>query len=163
EEFRKASAAHVDEAGRLRAAVSEQSALVSELEESLAAAEAKVTSAEAELDRLRRAAGEAEEADRSRRSRLAELEGKLLRLERGVGAELAQAQAGRALAESAAKLELGGGADAARLERLAATLPRLGPVEETLRRQVEALVDLERTIAATGVQAQKNAKEEAGA
>lgn len=253
EEFRKASAAHVDEAGRLRAAVSEQTALVAELEESVAAAEAKAAAADKDVESLRRSAGEAEDADRARRTRLAELEGKLLRAERdaegreagsaaaaeadqklreaearlaearaeaeelprlraqlekaeeqlwdakeqivaarervgvlegeapglraerdeaergrqaaadrlrALDEELAQAQAGRALAESAANRQLAGGAEIERLQRLGATLPRLADVEDSLRQQVGALVELERTIAAAGVQAQKSAKEE---
>ncbi|HEY4392772.1 MAG TPA: hypothetical protein VGP64_01865 [Polyangia bacterium] len=81
EDFHRASTAHVDELTELKASVSEQSALVAELEDTLAAAESRATAAGAEATTLRRTAKDLEEADRSRRARLAELEGKLLRLE----------------------------------------------------------------------------------
>ena len=61
--------------------MSEQAALVAELEDALTAAEGRASSAVAEASGLRRTAEDLAEADRSRRSRLAELEGKLLRLE----------------------------------------------------------------------------------
>jgi chromosome segregation ATPase len=82
EEYRRAATAHVDEVSRLRDALGEQSAAVSELEESLAEAEKRLQAAEQEAARLRRLAAESEDADRQRRSRLAELEGTLLRLQR---------------------------------------------------------------------------------
>jgi len=81
EDFHRASSAHVGEITELRAAVSEQMALVSELEDSVVAAEKRAASAGTDAATLRRTAKDLEEADRSRRSRLAELEGKLLRLE----------------------------------------------------------------------------------
>jgi DNA repair exonuclease SbcCD ATPase subunit len=81
EEFHRAGATHIDEVTRLQGSVNEQSALVTELEESLRAAEARATAAATDAATLRKNARELEEADRSRRSRLAELEGKLLRLE----------------------------------------------------------------------------------
>ncbi len=81
EDFHKASTAHVDELTELKASVSEQAALVVELEDSVAAAESRAAAAGAEATTLRRTAKDLEEADRSRRARLAELEGKLLRLE----------------------------------------------------------------------------------
>ncbi len=81
EEFHRASTAHVDELTELKASVSEQTALVAELEDTLAAAEARAASASAETTTLRKTAKDLEEADRTRRARLAELEGKLLRLE----------------------------------------------------------------------------------
>jgi hypothetical protein len=81
EDFHRASSAHVGEITELRAAVSEQAALVAELEDALAAAETRASGAESDAAALRRTSKELEEADRSRRSRLAELEGKLLRLE----------------------------------------------------------------------------------
>jgi hypothetical protein len=81
EDFHRAGAAHVDELTELKASVSEQSALVAELEDTLAAAESRAAAAGAEATTLRRTAKDLEEADRSRRARLAELEGKLLRLE----------------------------------------------------------------------------------
>lgn len=82
EEYRRAAGAHLEEVARLRDALGEQSAAVSELEESLAQAEKKLAAAEQESARLRRLAAETEDADRQRRSRLAELEGTLLRLQR---------------------------------------------------------------------------------
>ena len=81
EGFHRAAATHVDEVTRLQNSVAEQSTLVSELEESLRAADARAAAAAADAATLRKNARELEEADRSRRSRLAELEGKLLRLE----------------------------------------------------------------------------------
>jgi chromosome segregation ATPase len=81
EEFHRASSAHVDQITRLQASVAEQSALVAELEEALAVAEKRAAVAIADAATLRRGAKDLEEADRTRRSRLAELEGKLLRLE----------------------------------------------------------------------------------
>jgi chromosome segregation protein len=83
EEFQRAAAAHLDEVGRLRDALNEQSSLVAELEEDLATAEKRLADALDESARLRQALTEAEEADRQRRSRLAELEGVMLRLEHG--------------------------------------------------------------------------------
>jgi septal ring factor EnvC (AmiA/AmiB activator) len=82
EEYRRAATAHLDEVARLRDALGEQSAAVVELEESLAQAEKKLQAAEQDNERLRRLAAETEDADRQRRSRLAELEGTLLRLQR---------------------------------------------------------------------------------
>jgi chromosome segregation ATPase len=81
EEFHRASTAHVDELTELKASVSEQTALVSELEDTLAAAETRAATSSAEATTLRKTAKDLEEADRTRRARLAELEGKLLRLE----------------------------------------------------------------------------------
>jgi predicted nucleic acid-binding Zn-ribbon protein len=81
EEFHKAAGAHVDHLTQVRTSVTEQAALVSELEDELAAAEARATAATAEAAALRKNAKSLEDADRARRSRLAELEGKLLRLE----------------------------------------------------------------------------------
>ena len=83
EEFQRAAAAHLDEVGRLRDALNEQSSLVAELEEDLATAEKRLADALDESARLRQSLTELEEADRQRRSRLAELEGVMLRLEHG--------------------------------------------------------------------------------
>jgi predicted nucleic acid-binding Zn-ribbon protein len=80
-EFHRAASAHVAELTELKASVAEQSALVTELEDAVQAAEARAQSASAEASTLRKTAKDLEEADRARRSRLAELEGKLLRLE----------------------------------------------------------------------------------
>jgi hypothetical protein len=81
EEFHRASSAHVGEITELRASVSEQMALVAELEDAVAAAEKRAALAGSDAATLRKTAKDLEEADRSRRTRLAELEGKLLRLE----------------------------------------------------------------------------------
>ena len=83
DEFQRAAAAHLDEMGRLRDALNEQSSLVAELEEDLATAEKRLADALDESARLRRSLAEVEEADRLRRSRLAELEGVMLRLQHG--------------------------------------------------------------------------------
>ena len=82
EEFHRAGAAHVTEVNRLQAAVEEHAALVSELEDALRLSEARAAAADKEAIALRRNAKELEEADRARRGRLSELEGKLLRIER---------------------------------------------------------------------------------
>lgn len=81
EEFHRAASAHVTELTELKASLAEQTALVAELEDALAVAEARATSAGGETANLRQTAKALEESDRSRRARLAELEGKLLRLE----------------------------------------------------------------------------------
>jgi chromosome segregation ATPase len=81
EDFHRAAGAHVGELVALRASVAEQSALVAELEEALRVAEGTAATATVEAATLRRNAKGLEEADRARRTRLAELEGKLLRLE----------------------------------------------------------------------------------
>jgi hypothetical protein len=81
EDFHRASSAHVAEITELRASVSEQMALIAELEDAVAAAEKRASIAGTDTAALRKTAKDLEEADRSRRSRLAELEGKLLRLE----------------------------------------------------------------------------------
>ncbi|HEY7375613.1 MAG TPA: hypothetical protein VIF57_25880 [Polyangia bacterium] len=81
DEFHRAAAAHVGEITELRSSVAEQSALVAELEDAVASAEARATASAADASTLRKTAKDLEEADRSRRSRLAELEGKLLRFE----------------------------------------------------------------------------------
>ena len=82
EEFHRAGAAHVTEVNRLQAAVEEHAALVSELEDALRLSDARAAAADKEAIALRRNAKELEEADRARRGRLSELEGKLLRIER---------------------------------------------------------------------------------
>jgi SAM-dependent methyltransferase len=81
QDFQRAAGAHVDEVTSLRASVAEQTALVAELEEALRVAEATAETATVEAATLRKNAKGLEEADRARRTRLAELEGKLLRLE----------------------------------------------------------------------------------
>src|SRR5450432_777204 len=81
EEFHKAAGTHVAEITELRASVAEQSALVAELEDAVRVAEAAAEAATADAATLRKSSKGLEEADRTRRTRLAELEGKLLRLE----------------------------------------------------------------------------------
>ncbi|HEY4187380.1 MAG TPA: methyltransferase domain-containing protein [Polyangia bacterium] len=82
EEFHRAAATHVTEVSRLQASVQEHAALVAELEDSLRLSDARGAVADKEATTLRRNAKELEEADRMRRGRLSELEGKLLRIER---------------------------------------------------------------------------------
>ena len=81
EDFRRAAAVHLEEMNRLRDAANEQASLVTELEESLAESEKQLASHTAEVARLQKALSEIEDADRIRRSRLAELEGLMLRAE----------------------------------------------------------------------------------
>jgi chromosome segregation ATPase/SAM-dependent methyltransferase len=87
EEFRRGAAAHVDEVNRLRDAANEQASLVTELEDELRATERYLGAANAEVVQLRAALAEVEEADRGRRSRLAELEGLMLRAEHTAAVE----------------------------------------------------------------------------
>ena len=82
EQYRQAAAVHLAEVNRLREALAEQSTLVSELEDSLSSSEERLSAAVADAAGLRRHLAEVEEADRGRRSRLAEVEGTLLRLQR---------------------------------------------------------------------------------
>jgi SAM-dependent methyltransferase len=82
EQYRQAAAAHLDEVGRLREALAEQSTLVAELEDGLSVSGRRLQTALEETERVRKHAAEVEEADRARRSRLAEVEGTLLRLQR---------------------------------------------------------------------------------
>ncbi len=81
DQFHKAASVHVDEITELKASVAEQAALVAELEDAVQAAETRAKASDADATTLRKTAKTLEEADRSRRSRLAELEGKLLRFE----------------------------------------------------------------------------------
>jgi chromosome segregation ATPase len=81
DEFNKAAAAHIGEITELKSSVAEQAALVVELEDAVQAAEARAAASDADASSLRKTAKDLEEADRVRRSRLAELEGKLLRFE----------------------------------------------------------------------------------
>ncbi|HVU50710.1 MAG TPA: methyltransferase domain-containing protein, partial [Polyangia bacterium] len=111
EDFHRAAGAHVDEATALRAQVAEQAALVAELEESVRVADAAAAAAAAEAATLRKNSKGFEEADRARRTRLAELEGKLIRLEH----EKKQAAAAASPAV---------GADTAALERRIGDLTR---------------------------------------
>ena len=106
EEFHRAAAAHMSEVSRLEASVQEHAALVSELEDGLRLAEARAAAADKEATTLRRNAKELEEADRARRGRLSELEGKLLRIERerATAAERGAGGDDAALADATAKL-----------------------------------------------------------
>ena len=107
EEFHRAAAAHVSEVSRLQASVQEHAALVAELEDGLRLAEARAAAADKEATTLRRNAKELEEADRARRGRLSELEGKLLRIERERATAVARGadDDGGALAAATAKLQ----------------------------------------------------------
>jgi chromosome segregation ATPase len=82
EDFRRAAAAHLEEVSRLRDAANEQASLVTELEEALAASEKQLAGCSAQVKQLEKSLAEMEAADLSRRSRLAELEGRMLRAER---------------------------------------------------------------------------------
>jgi SAM-dependent methyltransferase len=82
EDFRRAAAAHLEEVSRLRDASNEQASLVTELEEALSASEKQLVGCSAQVKQLEKALAEMEAADLSRRSRLAELEGRMLRAER---------------------------------------------------------------------------------
>jgi chromosome segregation ATPase len=81
EEFRRAAAAHVDEVNRLRDAGNEQASLVTELEDELRGCEKRLADKVAEAAQLQKMLTEVEDAERLRRSRLAELEGFMLRAE----------------------------------------------------------------------------------
>jgi len=107
EEFHRAAAAHMSEVNRLEASVQEHAALVAELEDGLRLAEARAAAADKEATTLRRNAKELEEADRARRGRLSELEGKLLRIERERAMSAARGGEGdsAALAEAVTKLQ----------------------------------------------------------
>jgi chromosome segregation ATPase len=122
EEFRRAAAAHVDEVNRLRDAANEQASLVTELEDELRATERYLGAANAEVVQLRAALAGVEEADRGRRSRLAELEGLMLRAEHTAAAENESRQ--RELAELAVLRARGasGPGEADRLRELEAAL-----------------------------------------
>lgn len=94
EEFHRGAGVHASEVRRLQLSVAEQAALVDELEDTVKSAEARAATSDKEAATLRRNAKELEDADRARRGRLAELEGKLLRLEREREREAASHPAG---------------------------------------------------------------------
>jgi len=130
-EFHRAAGAHIEEVTQLRASVAEQAALVSELEDAVVAAEARAASGTAEAASLRRNAKALEDADRTRRTRLAELEGKLLRLEHERRAAAAAPQAPAAGDREAETRRLGDLArerDALRAELTGARV-RIGELE----------------------------------
>jgi SAM-dependent methyltransferase len=125
EEYRRAAAAHVDEVTRLRDALGEQSTLVAELEDAQRAADERLQALSQELDQARRHAAEVEESDRQRRSRLAELEGMLIRL--------------RAQANAQATAQPTSGADPEELRRATARVRELERETEELRRRTHEL------------------------
>jgi hypothetical protein len=126
EQYRQAAAAHLDEVGRLREALAEQSTLVAELEDGLAASARKLASALEETERLRRHVAEVEEGDRARRSRLAEVEGTLLRLQRQAAMTVSRTDEVRAPAPN-------GTASAVEWER------KLSAAHDDAERRVEAV------------------------
>lgn len=81
DDFKKAAALHLEELGRLRDASHEQASRVTELEDELTESNRRLTAAMAEAEQARKALAEMEESDRHRRARLAELEGRMLRVE----------------------------------------------------------------------------------
>jgi protein-L-isoaspartate O-methyltransferase len=81
EEFRRAAAAHIDEMNRLRDAANEQASLVTELEDELRDCEKRLAEKVTEAAQFQKMLVEVEDAERVRRSRLAELEGLMLRAE----------------------------------------------------------------------------------
>ncbi len=153
-ELHRAAAAHASEVSRLRASVDEQAALVVELEDSLRAAEARAAAADKEASTLRRNAKALEEADRTRRGRLAELEGKLLRLER----EKSLAAAAGAGPGRVGPAGPGAGEEAERRlgameQRALAAEQRAVGLDERLaaaERQAEAAAEARRTVTAEG-------------
>ncbi len=126
EDFRRAAAAHVDEVNRLRDAANEQASLVTELEEALAESEKQLADHTAEVARLQKALSEIEDADRVRRSRLAELEGLMLRAEHD---SAKQAESRR---QDLAELEDMRARVAASRGEVESLRARLGQVEEAL-------------------------------
>jgi chromosome segregation ATPase len=79
-EFRAAAQAHSSDADRLRIEVSEQRAHIIEMDDLLRTEGARADAATQEAAQLRGRLSESEQADRTRRSRLAEIEGQLLRM-----------------------------------------------------------------------------------
>jgi chromosome segregation ATPase len=153
EDFHRAAGAHVGEVTALRASVAEQAALVAELEEALRIAEGTAMTATAEAATLRKNAKGLEEADRARRTRLAELEGKLLRLEheRKQAVQAAAAGAGPGTAPTG---ELERRLDAATRERDAAVRDR-----DTAARERDGLrADLARVMGAAADSAEALAR-----
>jgi SAM-dependent methyltransferase len=150
EDFHRAAGAHVSEVTALRSSVAEQTALVAELEESLRIAEVAAATSAAEVTTLRKNAKGLEESDRTRRTRLAELEGKLLRLEH----ERKQAAQGAgAGASGAATAELERRLDAATRERDAAARERdelRGNLARVMGAAAESAEALARTTAELG-------------
>ena len=133
--------------------MAEQSALVAELEDAVQTAEARAAASDADATTLRKTAKNLEEADRSRRSRLAELEGKLLRFEherktapqppsarrgaRVLGAR-ARPAARRDREAGAARARANGHADAAqKLDAMAANVAEKAPPGDPVASRLE--------------------------
>ncbi|HVZ73989.1 MAG TPA: hypothetical protein VHJ20_16530 [Polyangia bacterium] len=138
EDFQRAAGVHVDEVASLRASLAEQTALVAELEDGLRNAEATAEAATAEAATLRKNAKGLEESDRARRTRLAELEGKLLRLEHE------KKQAATSVAAPSAEDEARGRAAS---EALAATGRERDELRANLARVMGAAADTEGALA----------------
>ncbi|HSZ83402.1 MAG TPA: hypothetical protein VLA14_14030, partial [Polyangia bacterium] len=154
EEFHKAAGAHVDEVTALRASVAEQSALVSELEDAVRAADAAAAAATTEAATLRKSSKGLEEADRARRTRLAELEGKLLRLEHEKKQAAASAPATDAMALERRAEELASARDQAARARDHATRER----DDLAREGDELRQNLSRLMAAAAQTSEALAK-----
>jgi chromosome segregation ATPase len=143
EDFQRAAAVHVDEVNRLRDAANEQASLVSELEDEIRSSEVRLSAAIAEAAQSQKALAESENADRVRRSRLAELEGLMLRAER------ASAESNEARRQEQAEVDALRGrlaacqneANNANVGRLAELERRLAEVDERERRLAELRAD----------------------
>jgi SAM-dependent methyltransferase len=138
EDFRRAAVAHVEEVNRLRDAANEQASLVTELEEALAESEKQLASHVAEVARLQEALSEIEDADRVRRSRLAELEGLMLR------AEHAQAKQNESRRQDLAELEDLRARAAASRGEIESLRARLAEAERSLAAPAAPSADAER-------------------
>ncbi|MGD0835961.1 MAG: hypothetical protein ABSB49_04860 [Polyangia bacterium] len=133
-EFRRAAAAHLEEVNRLRDAANEQASLVAELEDELRACAKRLAEKVTEAGQLQRMLTEVEDAERVRRSRLAELEGLMLR------AEHAAAQRDETGSRERAERER----DRAELEAARARLSACAAEADGLRSR---LAEAERTLA----------------
>jgi SAM-dependent methyltransferase len=134
--YRQAAVAHLQEVNHLREALAEQSTLVAELEDALQAKDARVTALETELASLRRHTSEIEQADRTRRSRLAEVEGTLLRLQRQAALAASQAEGG---ASNGAGAPVASGGDAGQLAAAQAARAELERRNQALAAEVASL------------------------
>ncbi len=144
-EFRRAAAAHLDEVNRLHDAANEQASLVTELEDDMRATESRLVAATAEVAVLKKALAEVEDADRGRRSRLAELEGLVLRAEGKVARESETRQ--RELAElMELRARVAGGPSKSEIEHVRKTEQALAAaqairaVDQARLEELEALV-----------------------
>lgn len=137
EEFHRAGAAHAVEVNRLQASVEEHAALVSELEDALRLADARAAAADKEATTLRRNAKDLEEADRARRGRLSELEGKVLRIEREKATGHGEGGEPALVAEMSGKLQ-------AAEQRLGGLEQRAASAEQGLLRANERAASAER-------------------